>query len=273
MTYHLTVSDLKFVDTEHWVHIDIKENVAVGAVCCLAQDRVPEWNLFVIVDGIDLEKGDAEQKYKIIFPRIRMIDGELFLGQDKAFEMEEEDDGEGHDDKCQLCNIQQGCCFSCTCGYGEKCAKKYAETFVPSKEGTYKMFDFHCKSYYDDYDIIERVQIRNVNQLDEPILFHCIEPKPDLSGRSKREIIPEHLNHENLKKLVEKNRISLGTLCEFVHLKNGEWRYSLKLGKKTHYISGQFVDCAIVTGIILNRFESVIKLVMMKAPFGTDIKY
>lgn len=281
MIYHLTVSDLKFVDTKQWVEVNVRENVSVGAVCCLVRDRIPEWNLFVVVDGINPDQNDDKQKYKVIFPRIRIIDGEIFLGQDKSFDSKQPETQ--HDKKCQLCNIQQGCCFYCTCGYDKKIAKQYGETFIPVKEGTYRVYDFDCKMYYEERIILERVQIRDINQLDIPIVWCSISPTPVLPevpesfpipSSNKEEVTPKYLKYDDLKKLVETKVITKSTLCKFSRLRKGCWTYILKVNGETYYICGGTADHQSAYDLELDETYPVKELaIMMMDIFSNDFSF
>jgi hypothetical protein len=156
--FHLEVSDLKFCE-----HIDYNDNnccgypwveitnsyVKKGAVGYMGEDRDDDSNLFVVVEDIvedslidNWNKRTVQVNIKVIFPRIRMIDGEIVLGQDKAGDTEDAMNFECAK-SCQTNNIYQGSCFFCTCGAFERVREEYGKTFVPCNEnkGEYKIYE------------------------------------------------------------------------------------------------------------------------------------
>lgn len=198
--YHLKGSDLKFYGPDlstypknifdeneeiigttysDWQELEGK-HINTGSVCYMCADRCDDWNLFVIVgkemvcteEGLNDDLGyDRSNTLKVVFPRIRMIDGKVVLGQDKSVPSVNETTIE-HNKKCQLRNIRQGCCFTCDCGAEEKMISEYSESFISQEnnEGLYKIYTLDLKKLPNlIYIGCQSLDTKSTNHLDQPI--------------------------------------------------------------------------------------------------------
>jgi len=91
-TIRISVSDLIFLPYAAgygWSQRELKVGeFRFGAVCYATCDRVPDTDLFVIVDANLPERYPKDVSrnkgfLKVIFPRVRRINGTIYLGQDK----------------------------------------------------------------------------------------------------------------------------------------------------------------------------------------------
>lgn len=134
--YKLSVKDLKFVEPEnrHWAPLE-DTIIQPGLVCYFTMDRCDPFDLFVIVES---SEKDDDTILKIVYPRMRIINGVMRLGQDKSRDAVIKIN---HTSECQLENIQQGCSFYCDCGAEKKAVNKYSETFVSAETGEYMIHE------------------------------------------------------------------------------------------------------------------------------------
>lgn len=127
--YTLKAVELKFITDEdkkkynHGGWTPLNENLLqYGLVCYLTMDRCPDSDIFVIIGWY---KEDNDTILKVVYPRIRIFNDKICLGQDKS----DDEMKITHDSKCQLNNIRQGCDFDCTCGAEERFNNEYSRTF------------------------------------------------------------------------------------------------------------------------------------------------
>ena len=179
-SFHLKASDLKlWREPWHWQPLQ-EEQVEVGRVCCLVKDRVDPWNLFVIVEVLPEFDTNGNQvffsawynKLRVIYPRLRLENNELILGQDKSNHDDVFKDDK-HETICQLNNISQGCCFNCTCKVSNRIRSKYTSTFqeAANNEGDYKIHIVDGKTLEQSLVSVECVKynIEHINFLDQLI--------------------------------------------------------------------------------------------------------
>ena len=188
--YHLKASNLKFcgpdlsefpknsyengklISTQYWDWLQLRrKNVKPGIVCYRIADECPTYDLFVIVEGTKecscRDDDNFEGSLKIIFPRIRMIDGKIVLGQDKTkLRM-----NMLHDTDCPFKNTFQEDYWCNNCDFREK---DYSNTFVPQQnnEGDYVIRTFDVKQQFRGWYVgCQSVDNTSINYLDSPIYF------------------------------------------------------------------------------------------------------
>lgn len=217
--YKLAASALRFSGQSKNVSLS-KDNIQPGMVCCVSKDKCPDMNMFVIIDSQEIgedelapyddyvQPGQPEYyvsgtKYitqlTVISPRIRIINDEFVLGQDKhtepklpeikhsshcqlerpnqdyslyctcgvkdQFKSKRMKQMVVHSLNCKFEEMRQNYSFYCTCGAEENAIKEYGKTFVPklNNEGSYQFSFFK----WDDYQYkIKLVAKDEINKLD-----------------------------------------------------------------------------------------------------------
>lgn len=125
-----------------------------GVVGSFGADRVPDWNLFVVVNS-------DRNSIDVIHPRIRIdSDGRIMLGVDKLTETWE------NQYRC-TCGTYYLCDGFCRCGASDRNAEAYCNTFKETK-CRYKIKRYDRNSHYtflqfETKDGINRLDIHLIN--------------------------------------------------------------------------------------------------------------
>lgn len=156
----ISVDELVFYDGngDSWDHFP--KEPTKGVVGCFSYDRIPEYDLFVVISY----DRDTDM-IKAIKPRIRYKET-VELGQDRLTEKNNPD--LYVDIKCK-CESYFGCDGFCGCGYVDTLRERYANTFEPVETGTYKVVEFKHKISCYKNGYIEFMKKENLYKLDVPI--------------------------------------------------------------------------------------------------------
>lgn len=125
LTDKITLGDIQddiiFYDGKDspWDHQLFGRSVARGTVAVFGTDRAPDWDRFVVIDKTE------DETYRVIFPRIQLVENKIQFGVDKVTE----DDDEYFAVKCTCAPAQQGGYFDCRCGAEQKQCELYAANF------------------------------------------------------------------------------------------------------------------------------------------------
>jgi hypothetical protein len=185
--HHFKISDIKFIKDkdkpvdEHWTDLYYNKHlIKYGIVCNYAMDRCDDMDSFVI---IDYYTKDNKEFIKVIYPRTRIIDGKVYIGQDKSAD-NPNSKYRNHKSNCQIKNINKGRDFYCICGESRRYQQEYKETFIPVDEGDYRTYEINLdgNGWYISYTYLSndkgntraRDYIQNINDMDMPCFFNNI---------------------------------------------------------------------------------------------------
>lgn len=144
------------LDNDKWLYYE-NPILIKGGVFCFSADRAVDWDIIVIV-------GYKNDKFQLCYPRIRIIDGKVCMGQDKLQEEFK------YTTKCICPDPVQGGDFCCHCGAFEKQLKEYADTFKKSDTNKYEIVESSLErtSGLIWLEFVESNE-EHVNTLDRPI--------------------------------------------------------------------------------------------------------
>lgn len=123
-----------------------------GDIGAYGADRIDPWNPFIVIDSSSY-KGTG--KLKVIFPRIKVVDGKMLFGQDKTTECSKLYKFE----KC-TCPVYYNCDGYCTCGANITNSEIYGDSFCEmSKDYNYNVINIspvgNWFEFFDDIDKLE----------------------------------------------------------------------------------------------------------------------
>jgi hypothetical protein len=150
----ITPTDLIFApdDGQNWHFLD-GEQLHHGMVCYQTMDRCDDWDIFVVISH-----DKTANEIRAIFPRMRVIDSRVVLGQDKTtFRCDIKDD-------CTCPEVVQGGCWFCNCGNLERIVAEYGETFEEASAPAYNIVSFKLRRI-----ILCHAYLKDVNHLDIPL--------------------------------------------------------------------------------------------------------
>jgi hypothetical protein len=149
----------------------ISSTAPFGTVGYVTYDRGDEYNLFVVVG----HNTDGET-IDVVFPRIRVVDGEVVLGCDKITEKGD------YEHPCTCPEPTQGDCFWCTCGAAKITRERYGATFERAgKDTRYAIHTFSTREWGWD-DIYVHIGVERLCYLDIPLWKHNCGGKVKISG-------------------------------------------------------------------------------------------
>nr|WIL04555.1 hypothetical protein Cduv_75 [Cedratvirus duvanny] len=162
----LKPSDLIFSTSE--LYEDLPENSLYGMVGNMGADRCPDWNSFVVVDH-DKEKNI----YSVVFPRVKMVDGVLQLGQDRLSPKELQRQTDIIRDSVNFCKCTQplrGSSCLCVYCFDRHVHKIYTNTFEGvGEQGQYIIHTYH--NLQSGPIFVEHTKVERLCDLDRPILI------------------------------------------------------------------------------------------------------